>query len=288
MKTAILTDSTAYISKELRKQHGIYMVPLSVVIGGETYREEMDITANEFFEKIKEESDLPTTSQPAIGEFVELFTEISKSHDAVICIHLSSGISGTYQGAITASTMVDELEVYAFDTEISCLPQGLYAIEAAKMAKEGHQPLEILARLDEMKTVSDAYFVVDDLRHLQRGGRLSSAQAIIGSLLQIKPLLTFENKVIIPFEKIRTKKKALKRVEELFDQAAQKGTPLQVAIIHANREEEALDWKNDLSTRYPDVEFSISYFGPVIGTHIGEGSLGMGWTKKYAKVPSKV
>ncbi len=288
MKTAIITDSTAYIPQELREQFGIYMVPLSVVIGGKTYREEIDLTAKEFYEKMKEESTFPTTSQPAIGEFVELFNELSNSYDAVICIHLSSQISGTYQGAITAGTMIDNLEVYAYDTEISCLPQGYYVLEAAKLAQAGHPPQEIIAALNEMKAVSDAYFVVDNLHHLQRGGRLTSAQAFIGSVLQIKPLLTFENKVIVPFEKIRTTKKALKRVEEIFAQEVQKGTTLQAAIIHANREEEAIQWKNELAARYPDVEFSISYFGPVIGTHIGEGSLGMGWTKKYAKVPSTV
>lgn len=278
MKTAIVTDSTAYIPKEVRDQLRIHMIPLSVSFGAETYREEIDISTDQFYEKVKQHKELPTTSQPAVGEFVELFTSLrDEGYDAVISIHLSSGISGTYQGALTAGNMVDGLQVYAYDSEISCMAQGFYTIEAAKMALDGKMPEEIIARLDEVKKTLRAYFMVDDLSHLQRGGRLTGAQAFIGGLLQIKPLLHFENKVIVPFEKIRTRKKAIKRIEELFSEDAAKGVPLKAAIIHGNRPEEAEQWKQQLSSLYPHVEFTISYFGPVIGTHLGEGALGLTW-----------
>lgn len=278
VKIAIVTDSTAYLPKDVRERLGIRMIPLSVIFGDETYREEIDMTADEFFVKIKQSPKLPTTSQPSVGEFVDLFTAIrEEGYDAVISIHLSSGISGAYQGAVTAGTMVEGLRVYAYDSEISCMAQGFYAIEAAEMAKAGKMPEEILARLDEMKRTLRAYFMVDDLSHLQRGGRLTGAQAFIGGLLQIKPLLRFENKVIVPFEKIRTRKKAVQRIEELFDEDADKGVPLKAAIIHANQPDEASRWRDELAARYPHVEFSISYFGPVIATHVGEGALGLTW-----------
>lgn len=278
MKTAVVTDSTAYIPKDVRDRLRIRMIPLSVAFGGETYREEIDISAEQFYEKVKQHKNLPTTSQPAVGEFVELFTSLrDEGYDAVISIHLSSGISGTYQGALTAGNMVDGLKVYAYDSEISCMAQGFYAIEAAKMALDGKTPEEIIARIDEMKKTLRAYFMVDDLAHLQRGGRLTGAQAFIGGLLQIKPLLCFENKVIVPFEKIRTRKKAIKRIEELLAEDAAKGVPLKAAIIHANRPDEAEQWKERLSSLYPNVEFTISYFGPVIATHLGEGALGLTW-----------
>ncbi|KAF0996480.1 DegV family protein [Geobacillus sp. TFV-3] len=278
MKTAIVTDSTAYLPKEVRERLGIRMIPLSVIFGDETYREEMDISTDEFFVKIRQHPALPTTSQPSVGEFVELFTAIrEEGYDAVISIHLSSGISGTYQGAVTAGTMVDGLRVYAYDSEISCMAQGFYAIEAAEMAQAGRPPEDIIARLDAIKRTLRAYFMVDDLAHLQRGGRLSGAQAFIGGLLQIKPLLHFENKVIVPFEKIRTRQKAVKRIEELFAEDADKGVPLKAAIIHANQPDEAARWRDELSARYPHVEFWISYFGPVIATHVGEGALGLTW-----------
>ncbi|MEH7119378.1 DegV family protein [Neobacillus vireti] len=279
MKTAIVTDSTAYIPKELQDRFNIHMIPLQVVFGTEVYQEEIDLTANAFYEEIKTK-DLPTTSQPPLGKFVELFEKLAAEYDAVISIHLSSGISGTYQGAVTASTMVEGIKVFPFDSEISCMVQGFYALEAAKLAERGESAEVIIDRLNELKTTARAYFMVDDLSNLQRGGRLSSAQAFIGSLLQVKPLLHFENKVIVPFEKIRTRKKALKRMVDLLGEDVSGGGQYQAVIIHANREAEAAEWRQELAVLYPNVDFMIGYFGAVIGTHLGEGAMGLGWMKK--------
>lgn len=279
MKTAVVTDSTAYIPKEVREQLHIHLIPLQVIFGQDVYEEEMDLSAEEFYEKVKQAEKLPTTSQPPIGKFVELFQQLAEEYDAVVSIHLSSGISGTYQGALAAGKMVDNIAVYAFDSEISCSAQGFYVEEAAKMALAGKGPLAILERLKEIKPSVDAYFMADDLAHLHRGGRLNSAQALIGSILQIKPLLHFENKVIVPFEKIRTRKKALSRVADLLAEDSAGGEPFKAVIIHANREEEAKKWKAELEAKFVNVEFGISYFGPVIGTHIGEGGMGMAWYK---------
>ncbi len=277
MKTAIVTDSTAYIPKQIREQLHINMIPLSVIFGQETYAEEVEITAEQFYEEVKTKPNLPTTSQPPIGEFVELFENLAKDYDAVVCIHLSSGISGTYQGAVAAGEMVEGIKVYAFDSEISAIIQGFYVLEAAEMANDYKSPEEIMDRLQEMKKSIRAYIMVDDLSHLQRGGRLSGAQAFVGSLLQVKPVLHFVDKVIVPFEKIRTRKKALNRIFELFAEDANKGVPMVASIIHANRPEEAEQLVAEMSEKYPHVEFIISYFGPVIGTHLGEGAMGMGW-----------
>ncbi|MGW6299144.1 DegV family protein [Peribacillus butanolivorans] len=279
MKTAVVTDSTAYIPKDMRDCLHIHMMPLNVIFSNEAYREEIDIAADEFYEEVKRQAKLPTTSQPPIGQFVEKFEELQKEYDDVISIHLSSGISGTYQGAVSAGEMVEGVQVHAFDSEISCRVQGFYVLEAAQMALDGKDAEEIMARLEEMKLSVRAYFMADDLSHLQRGGRLSSAQALIGSLLQVKPVLHFVDKVIVPFEKIRTRKKAMKRIADLLGEDAANGENYKAVIIHAKREAEAKDWKTELEARFPNVEFDISYFGPVIGTHLGEGSMGMGWYK---------
>lgn len=281
MKTAIVTDSTAYIPLEVREKLKIHMIPLQVIFGDEAYEEEVNLTASEFYEKIKH-SDLPKTSQPPIGQFVELFERLAgEGYDAIISIHLSSGVSGTFQGAVAAGGMVEGIKVYAFDTELSCMAQGFYVLDAAEMALHGEEPEAIMAHLEDLKTTADAYFMADDLSHFQRGGRLTGAQAFIGSLLQVKPLLHFENKTIVPAEKIRTRKKALKRVAELLGEAVRgRSESYRAVVIHANREAEALEWKAELEAMYPSVEFSVGYFGPVIGTHIGEGGMGMGWMKK--------
>ncbi|MCM3410126.1 DegV family protein [Metabacillus litoralis] len=280
MKTAIVTDSTAYIPQHIRESHDIHMIPLSVNFGNETYQEEIEITSQQFFEKMRDQQELPTTSQPSIGMFVELFARLSKEYDAVISIHLSSGISGTYNGAATSGDMVENIEVYPFDTEVSAMVQGFYALEAAEMAQAGKSPTDIMARLEEMKKTMSAYIMVDDLTNLQKGGRLSGAAALIGSLLQVKPILHFDNKVIVPYEKVRTKKKALNRVFDLLHEDAKDNEPMRVVVIHANRPEEAEKMKEELQEKYKNIECMVSYFGPVVGTHLGEGAIGIGWYKK--------
>ncbi|QRV08988.1 DegV family protein [Bacillus velezensis] len=281
MKIAVVTDSTAYIPKEMREEYHIHMIPLQVVFGEKTFREETELDWRSFYKEVKNHDELPTTSQPSFGELIALYEELGKTYDAVISIHLSSGISGTYNSAASANTMVDHIKVYPFDSEISCLAQGFYALKAAQLIKDGvDSPEEIIKELEEMKKTVRAYFMVDDLSHLQRGGRLSSAQAFIGGLLKVKPILHFDNKVIVPFEKIRTRKKAISRIFELFGEDASKGIPMRAAVIHANREEEAADIIQELSGKYPHVEFYNSYFGAVIGTHLGEGAIGIGWCFK--------
>ncbi len=280
MKVAVMTDSTAYIPESVCAEHDIHMVPLSVVFGDTSYREEVDITTEAFYEKIRKADSLPKTSQPPIGLITEKLELLAQDYDAVISVHLSSGISGTYQAVVSAGEMVEDILVYPFDSELSCMAQGFYALEAARMANEKKTPEQILARLEEMKTSMRAYFMVDDLSNLQRGGRLNSAQALIGSLLQVKPLLHFVDKVIVPFEKIRTRKKAVKRFMDILESNAQQGEPLKVAFIHAHREKDAEELRDQFLEKFPHCEAVVSYFGPVIGTHLGEGALGAAWYKE--------
>lgn len=279
LKTVIVTDSTAYLPLHKMEELNVKMIPLTVILDGESYDEEVDISSPDFYDRVRGDGPLPKTSQPPIGRFVSLFESLKEEYDAIISIHLSSGISGTYAGAVQAGEMVDGVDVYAFDSELSCYLQGFYVLRAAEMAQTGATPEAILAELNEMKKTMRAYFMVDDLAHLQRGGRLSGAQAFIGSLLQVKPILHFDEKVIVPYEKIRTRKKAMKRIAEMLAEDAEK-MPLEAAIIHANCPEDAEKWLAELSAELPNVDFTISHFVPVIGTHLGEGSMGLGWVKK--------
>ncbi|WP_147803796.1 DegV family protein [Alkalicoccus halolimnae] len=276
-KIAIVTDSTAYIPEEIREKNNITMVPLNVIFGEEVYREEWDITGEDFYYKMKNTDKLPTTSQPSIGLFEETFRELAADHDEIIVVTLSSGISGTYQTAVAAGSMFDGLPVHVFDTEISCMVQGFYALEAAKLAGENASSADILKRLEALRSRTKAYFMADDLSHLHRGGRLNGAQLFIGSMLKVKPVLHFENKKIVPYEKVRTEKKALAKIKALLHEEARHGLPLHIAVIHANRQEKAEQLAEEIRLEYPESTVYISHFGPVIGTHIGEGSLGIGW-----------
>lgn len=280
MRIAVMTDSTAYIPEKIREELNIHMVPLSVVFDDESYREELDITSEEFYQKLKEHKELPTTSQPSIGYVAQKLEQLAEDYDAVISVHLSSGISGTYQAVVSAGQMVDDIKLYAYDSEASCIVQAFYCYEAVKLAKQNKTPEEIIARLDEMKQSMRAYFMVDDLTNLTRGGRLSNAQAVVGSLLQVKPILHFVDKQIVAFEKIRTRKKAINRIMSMLEEDAQQGKDLKVSFIHANDEQAAINLEAEFKAKYPDIETSISYFGPVIGTHLGEGAIGVGWYEK--------
>ena len=278
VKTAIVTDSTAYLEADVRKKHDVHMIPLQVTFGLESFEEEGELTFQEFYAKA--ETELPKTSQPPIGEFIHLYEQLAEDYDEIVSIHLSSGISGTFSGSVQAGQLAGNVEVFTFDSEISCAMQGFYALEAAEMAQQGAGAREILTRLDKMKESMRGYFMVEDLKHLQRGGRLSGAQAMVGGMLQIKPLLHFRNTMIVPFEKVRTRKKAMNRMAALLEADARAGVPIKASIIHANREEDAIRWRKELELQFTSVEFDISYFGPVIGTHLGEGAMGLGWVKK--------
>ncbi|GAA0446662.1 DegV family protein [Lentibacillus halophilus] len=279
MKIAVLTDSTSYMPEELMDRYNIHTVPLSVTFGDESYREGIDITTETFYRKVKESKNLPTTSQPSIGMVVEKLEALASDYDAVMSIHLSSGISGTYQAVVTAGEMAEGIAVYPYDSELSCMAQGFYVEEAAKLAETSESPERIIQRLDDMKNSMRAYFMVDDLSHLQRGGRLNGAQAIVGSLLQVKPILHFVDKQIVPFEKVRTRKKALNRITGMLEEDAADGDKLRVAFIHANDEPAAVRLKEQFDAVYPEMDTVVSYFGPVIGTHLGEGAIGACWYK---------
>lgn len=277
MKVAVLTDSTAYIPSELRKKYNIHLVYLSVVFDDKSYREEVDITTTEFYEKMRGAKELPTTSQPSVGQILEKYEELADEYDAVISIHLSSKISGTYQAAVSAGKLVEGIKVYTYDSEYSCMVQGFYVLEAAQMVQQGKSPEEILARLEDIKQSVKAYFMVDDLTNLQKGGRLSNAQALIGSMLKIKPILHMVEGEILPFEKIRTRKKAISRIMGMLEEDAQQKKISKVVFIHGNDEDAAIELRDQFLKQYPHFDTYISYFGPVIGTHLGEHSLGIAW-----------
>lgn len=282
MRTAIITDSTAYLPDELLEKYDIYTIPLNVVMGDETYRENVDITTDEFFEKMAAMETLPTTSQPSIGDYILLLESLYRDgYTDVISFHLSAKISGTYQSAVSAGESVEGINVHVVDSEVAAYVQGFLALYAAQN-KDQMSLEELLKNVEEMKKKgnTNAYFIVDTLTNLQKGGRLSNAQALVGSLLKVKPILDFKDGRIVPYEKIRTKKKAKKKVQEVFGREieAHQDKNITAVIIHSNAEEEGREWKAEMESLYPHVTFTLSYFGPVIATHLGEGALGLGYT----------
>ena len=282
MKIAVVVDSTSYLPTGLKEKYDIRTIPLNVIMGEQSYKEDEDIGNEAFFEEMRRMDELPRTSQPSIGDYILLLESLrSEGFTDVVSIHLSSRLSGTYQNAMAAGQSVEGIKMHAVDSEIACYVEGFLALYAAQ--NKDRLPLDtLLERLEEMKRRknTNAYLIVDTLSNLQKGGRLSNAQAIVGSLLKVKPILAFEEGRIVPFEKIRTKKKAMSRVEEVFakEMERHKGKPVTAVIIHSNAEEEGMKWMESLQADYPEITFRLSYFGPVIATHLGEGALGLGYT----------
>ncbi|WP_413526233.1 DegV family protein [Latilactobacillus curvatus] len=288
MKIAVVTDSTAYLTEQQVKDHHLFVVPIPVILDGQVYDEGVDITTEEFYQKLKTSETFPSTSQPPLGEMLKLYEDLgNEGYDAVISIHLASTISGFVTTLKNAASTIDNIQVVPYDSGITVMLMGYLAMEAARMARDPEVTVDqIIARLDDLKSTMDECFIVNDLQNLVRGGRLSNASAFIGSMLKIKPLLTFDadtNK-ITAFEKVRSLKKAYARAEQIFAETAERvDYPLRAVIIHANDEPAAIAWRDKLQANYPDLPIDISYFGPVIGTHLGEKAIALAWIKDFDK-----
>ena len=287
MKIAVVTDSTAYLSKEQVEENDIKVIPIPVIIDNQVYQEGIDISTSEFYAKLKTSTSFPSTSQPSIGELINFYEDLgNQGYEAVISIHLAGTISGFVQTLQTVAKQVKNTRLLPFDSQITVILMGNLVLAAARMAKEGLDPDTIIKNLTALRATTNEFFIVDDLQNLVRGGRLSNSSAFIGSVLKIKPLLTFDRQShkIVAFEKVRSMKKAIKRVEELFEKERLKvDYPLRLFVIHANDEPAAKEWQVKLAAKYPQYQVDISYFGPVIGTHLGEKALALGWMKDIDK-----
>ncbi|WP_179395408.1 DegV family protein [Lacticaseibacillus absianus] len=283
MKIAVVTDSTAYLTEQQVTANDIKVVPIPVILDGNVYDEGKDITAPEFYAKLRTAKTFPNTSQPPLGEMLKLYENLAnEGYDTILSIHLASTISGfvnTLRGAVSE---VKNAHVIVYDSQITVILMGELVLTAARMAKAGKSADEIVAALDDLRTTIGEYFIVNDLQNLVRGGRLSNAAGFIGGMLKIKPLLTFDDDShkIVAFEKIRSLKKAYARVEELFQTALDATDyPVKAWIIDANDPEAGDAWQAELQAKFPSVKWARSYFGPVIGTHLGEKAIALAWIR---------
>lgn len=290
MKIAVVTDSTAYLTPEEAAANNIRVVPIPFVLNGKSYQEGVDITNEEFYAQMKTSKSFPTTSQPPIGELMQLYQGLAdEGYDAVISIHLTKTISGLLNTvAQIAEEMKDTIKIVPFDSYITVHLMGTIAMDAAKFIRQGDDLDTVVAKLTKLRDTVRSNFVVDDLQNLVRGGRLSNASAFVGSILRIKPLLSFDNDrhAIEAFEKVRSMKRAKIRVEQLFDHKVQAvDYPVRAMVIHANAEEEGKKWMKKLQADHPDIKFELCSFGPVIGVHLGQGALAIGWMQDTDKQP---
>lgn len=280
MAVRIVCDSTTYLTGQQIADYRIAEVSLSV-IWGERSRQELEITdLKSFYDELREMKNLPTTSQPSIGQFLEEYRPIVDEGDEIISIHLSSGISGTYNSALQAREQllregVPDDAVTVLDSGRAGGGYGVLALAAASKARAGGSHAEVLAAYEQMKEQLHFWFAIDTLEFLRRGGRIGALAKFVGTAIKIKPILTVTADGIVPVERVRTESRVLARMAELALAAMPEGGGYFVQHIQApDRVQVVVDALKEATGQDPIVP--LAEIGPVIGAHIGPGLIGVG------------
>lgn len=271
----IVTDSTADIPADVRRELGIEMVPLKVLFGSESYRDAVDMSAEQFYDRLPSFGGLPTTSQPSPAEFMDVYGKLAEEGaKSIVSIHLSAAFSGTYQSAQLAASMMESgPDIAVVDSRSASYGIGLLAVEAAKAAREGKSKDEIVQLVGHLRAETRLYFLVDTLEYLQKGGRIGKASALVGSLLNIKPILSINDEgIVYSVDKVRGSKKAVARVIELL-QKELGGRPVHLMMAHTNARSGAEEVYASIQPHFDVRSVQYTNIGPVIGAHVGPGTV---------------
>jgi DegV family protein with EDD domain len=279
--TAVVTDTTAYLPEELIAQHGIHRVSLYVTLDGEQRRESEISSAeyDDFYERLRRSATGATTSQPSVGDFVAVYEPLLAEGRDIVSIHLSAGISGTCESALAArERLIDDGKggerIHVMDSRSAAGGQGLLVLTAANAAASGADGAGALDAAERTRQALKMWFAIDTLEYLRRGGRIGSAQAWLGSALQIKPILTLEEE-ITPVERVRTRRRAFERMVGFGRERQADGADAWV-VQHIHDHETARHLVDECRQIYGTEPVFVSEIGPVIGAHIGPGLLGVG------------
>lgn len=268
----MVTDSTADLLPELGTERGVSVVPLTVTLEGHSYLDGVEITATDFYRRLSRPGVVATTSQPSPARFAEVYGRLLSEHAEVVSLHISSKLSGTCAAALQGAELAGAQErVHVVDTGLVSMPLALLVLAASSMAAAGEGAAAIVERLRPLQEGMRVFFMVGTLEHLRRGGRIGRAGALVGSVLQVKPVLTLEDGQVAPLERVRTQERALSRVIEL---AGAGGEQICAIVGHANCEKAALRIADALEPRAESL--LVAPLGPVVGAHAGPGTVGVG------------
>jgi len=271
MAIRIVTDSTADLPSELISKWGITVVPLNVHFDEETYKDGVDLTAEQFLEKLVAAPKLPTTSQPSIGEFLDTYRGLTANGDEVVSIHISEKLSATMNAARQAQTALgEEGHVEIIDSLVCSMGLGLIVLEAAEEAQKGGNLQSVVAHINDVIAHTRLFAMMDTLEYLAKGGRIGKAGAFLGGLLQVKPIIEVKE-LVLPVERVRTRPRALER---LVDLAKEQGPAKRMAVVHAGAPEDAEKMAQQLRPMLAQGDVVVSWIGPVIGTHTGPKAMG--------------
>ena len=273
-RIAVVTDSTAYLPPELVAQYGIHVIPLQLIWGDETLLDGVTTDPPTFYERLIRSADIPTTSQPSAGDFADLFAEVARDADGIVGVFISTELSGTVASALAAQELLPDLPIEVVDSRLTTMGLGFVALAAARAAAEGKGLAEVAAAARELVPRMNVLFVVETLEYLHRGGRIGGASCLLGSALRIKPLLHLTEGRIDAMERVRTKRKAVGRMLEVMAERVG-NAPVHVSVFHANALEEASRLREQVRERFPYTELHLAELSPVIGTHVGPGTVGL-------------
>lgn len=280
VKIAWITDSTSNIEPIFAKRNNINVVPIGISFNGDMYKDGVDITEDDFYQLLSSSPNLPKTSQPSIGELVTLYEELKKEYDMGIAVHLSSELSGTANVSKQAADMA-EFPLELVDSRLISLPVRFMITKGQDMIEQGISPSVVVERLRTMHVNNQLYVMVGSLEQLHKGGRVSALQMMMGSLLQIKPILTFNNGKVVPFDKVRSKKKALSYMVSRLKSDLEEGMKVNtVFILKGSAEEEALAIQEEIRSLSPKMEMVIGPVGSAIGVHVGAGTIAISWFRE--------
>ncbi|WPP43255.1 DegV family protein [Paenibacillus hunanensis] len=274
---AWVTDSTAMLDAEFAREHDVYVVPLCLIAGDEVYRENVDITSEQFYEKMRVHEKV-SSSQPPIGEFIRLYESLKGHYDDIIVIHCSSELSGTYNSSLQAAEIA-ETPIIGIDSKIGAFPLREMILQGILYYREGLSALEIRDRIQGMINDMSFYMIPASLSQLHRSGRVSGTQLVISNLLSIHLLLRFQEGKVIVEDKIRTMKKARLKLLDVLKKDMEHVRD--VCIMHANNMEGAFKLKEEILHMAPLLRIEIASFIPVAGIHAGEGTLALAWIKNH-------
>ncbi len=271
-KVKIVTDSLADIPLALMKGLEITVVPCTLHFGNKTYRDKMDLTTADFYRLLATHPTLPTTSHPSVGIFEEVYTQLARETSQIFSIHIASVLSGTWNAANIAAKSVSNghLTVEVFDSQQLSMAQGWLVVLAARAAMEGRTLAAIKAMVSEAQARARIIAMLDTLEYAQRSGRLGKAAGMVGSLLNIKPLLSLSHGEVVPLGGARTQNSALERLVEI---ALDLGLTQELAIVHCYAEVLARRLKGLLMAHVPEDQITIAETGPVSGAHVGPGAV---------------
>lgn len=271
----IVTDSTADLPAELLDQYRITVVPLKVIFNGEEpLLDSVDLNSDEFFRRQVEKREMSSTSQPTPAEFAAAYSRLAENGTSIISIHISSVMSGTVQSAKMAKEMLPGADIEIIDSRVTSMGLGLVVLEAARAAAGGKSKTEILALIENILSKIQVFFIVDTLEYLARGGRIGKAQAFLGTILNIKPLLYLKEGTIFPYEKVRGKAKAIERLVQVAEEMTG-GQKIKCSIVHGANPGGMEQLRQKLIERVDCEEIVISKLGSVVGTHTGPGVVGI-------------